>query len=33
MKLLIFSTHEMKYFWYLPKEDFFYVKGEKKLKQ
>ena len=32
MKLLIFSTHEMKYFWYLPKKGkfsfYFSVRGK-----
>ena len=35
MKLLIFSTHEMKYFWYLPKKVnfpfIFSVKGKPQL--
>ena len=33
MKLLIYSTHEMKFFWYLPKKSkfsfYFFRRGEK----
>ena len=29
VKLLIFSTHNMKYFWYLPKKKFFFPFREK----